>query len=210
MNLARSTYYYRLKADEKAKQRDAHDTAVKDLIDGVHVDFPTYGYRKLHEELIRRGHLINEKRLRRIQKKFGLFPVRIRAFVRTTDSNHGFRVYPNLVGATPRPMGMNQIWVADLTYIRILTGFVYLAVILDLFSRRVVGWAISKRIDRALALGALRMAINNRNPGPGCIHHSDRGGATVNKCVKSFQAAIAFSPDTISMTANPSSNIFPS
>jgi putative transposase len=97
-----------------------------------------------------------------------------RAFVATTDSNHSHRVYPNLLPErTVR--GLDEVWTADLTCIRIGNGFVYLAVILDLYSRRVIGWGISKRIDGELALSALRMAIASRKPGPGVIHHSDRG-----------------------------------
>ena len=107
-------------------------------------------------------------------KKYGLHAKLKRAFVATTDSEHSHRVYPNLLpGRTV--MGLDEVWTADLTYIRIGNGFVYLAVILDLYSRRVIGWSISKRIDGELALAALRMAIEQRKPKPGCIHHSDRG-----------------------------------
>lgn len=106
--------------------------------------------------------------------KFGLKARIKRAFVRTTDSNHSHRVYPNLIKGMV-VTGVDQIWVADITYIRIDNGFVYLAVILDLFSRRVVGWSLSKQIDGDLTTAALRMAIGQRKPKPGIIHHSDRG-----------------------------------
>lgn len=118
--------------------------------------------------------VVNEKKIRRIQKKFGLFALRMRKFIRTTDSNHRFAVYPNLLRPGIQVEALNQVWVADITYIRIQTGFVFLAAIMDLCSRKVVGWAISKRIDRDLALGALRMALEIRRPPRGCIHHSDR------------------------------------
>src|SRR5262249_53740046 len=109
----------------------------------------------------------------RVMKKFGLRPITWRTFVRTTDSRHGLRVYPNLVKHR-QVKSVNEVWVADITYIRILSSFVYLAAILDLYSRRVVGWAISKRIDTDLCLTALQMALEKRQA-HGCIHHSDRG-----------------------------------
>lgn len=107
-------------------------------------------------------------------KQFSLQAQINRAFVRTTDSRHDHRVYPNLLEGRTLS-GINQAWGADLTYLRIVNGLVYLAVILDLFSRKVVGWAISKHIDAQLALSALRQAIQTRQPPPGCVHHSDRG-----------------------------------
>jgi putative transposase len=175
VNLARSTYYYRQKRRDQILDRERQDAELKELIDSIHLEFPYYGYRMLHEELENRGHLINEKRIRRIQRKFGLFATMVRKFVRTTDSKHKFRIYPNLLKDISPPTGLNEIWVADITYVKIQTGFVYVAVIMDKCSRRIVGYAISKRIDRRLTLGALNMAIEMRMPGVGCIHHSDRG-----------------------------------
>jgi len=123
--------------------------------------------------LERRGQKVNEKRVRRVMKKFGLRPMTWRRFVRTTDSRHRLPVYPNLL--KKRQVGaINQVWVADITYIRIRSSFVYLAALLDLYSRRIVGWAISKRIDTELCLTALQMALETRRA-CGCIHHSDRG-----------------------------------
>jgi len=175
MNLARSTYYYQIRNRERILEKEKRDADDKDLIDQVHVDFPYYGYRTLHEELGRRGHPMNEKKIRRLQKKFGLFAIRLRRFIATTDSNHTHRIHPNLLKPMPTLTGLNEIWVADITYVRILTGFVFVAVVMDLCSRRVVGYAISQRIDRKLTIAALRMALEERRPDPGCIHHSDRG-----------------------------------
>jgi len=176
MNLARSTYYYQIKNRKKALEKEKEDADLKDLIDDIHTVFPCYGYRFLREELKRRGHNVNTKRIRRLQRKFGLFPVRLRKFVRTTDSKHSLRIYPNLLKDFLSPLdGINKVWVSDITYVRILTGFVYVAVIMDLCSKRVIGWAVSRNIDRRLTLGALRMAVEKRQPKPGCIHHSDRG-----------------------------------
>jgi putative transposase len=175
MGLAKSTYYYRLKNEPRAKLREVRDVQVKDLIDGVHIDFPIYGYRKLHEELLRRGHLINEKKIRRIQGKFGLFAVQVRKWIKTTDSRHKFKKYPNLISPSTLITDLNQVWVSDITYVRIQTGFIFVAIVLDLCSRKVVGWGMSKRINAELAVKALKMAIEERKPDPGCIHHSDQG-----------------------------------
>jgi putative transposase len=175
MGLPKSTYYYRLKNESKAKLRELGDVKVKDLIDNVHIDFPVYGYRKLHKELLRRGHLINEKKIRRIQLKFGLFATQIRKWIKTTDSKHKLKKYPNLISPAMLLTDLNQVWVSDITYVRILTGFIFVAIILDLCSRKVIGWAISKRINAELAVMALKMAVETRKPDPGCIHHSDQG-----------------------------------
>jgi putative transposase len=175
MGLAKSTYYYRLKNESKAELREVRDAQIKDLIDGVHIDFPVYGYRKLHAELLRRGHLLNEKKIRRIQRKFGLFATQVRKWIKTTDSRHKLKKYPNLISPAMLITDINQVWVSDLTYVRIQTGFIFVAIILDLCSRKVVGWGISKRINAQLAVSALKMAIEERKPDPGCIHHSDQG-----------------------------------
>ena len=170
MGLSTSGYYYRASG-----ARVVADVELKDRIDAIHLELPAYGYRRLQVELGRQGIHINGKRVRRVMRQYGLFPIRPRAFVRTTDSRHPFPRYPNLLRGLAATTGLNQVWVADITYIRILTGFVFLAVILDLHSRRVIGWSVSKRIDAALTLGALRHALEARQPTPGCIHHSDQG-----------------------------------
>jgi len=135
-----------------------------------------YGYRRVHEYLEQKeGLTVNGKKLLRVMRSHGLRALIWRGFkVKTTDSNHAFGYAPNLLPGM-RVDGLNQVWVADITYIRILTGFVYLAAILDLFSRKVIGWAISRRIDHELCLAALKDAIAARKPAAGCIHHSDRG-----------------------------------
>lgn len=175
MGLPKSTYYYRLKNEPKANLREVLDAQTKDLIDNVHIDFPAFGYRKLHEELLRRGYLLNEKKIRRIQAKFGLFATQVRKWIKTTDSKHKLKKYPNLISPAMKIIDLNQVWVSDITYVRLRTGFIFVAIVLDLCSRKVVGWAISKRINSQLAVTALRMAIEARKPDPGCIHHSDQG-----------------------------------
>lgn len=172
IGLNSSTLYYRPK--KSRSQREQEDTLIRNEIEKIRVDFLRSGYRTLQHYLARRGISIGETKLRRIMKKYSLHAEIKRAFKVTTHSNHSHRVYPNLLpGITITDI--NQVWTSDLSYIRIANGFVYLAVILDLYSRKVIGWAISKSIDGDLALSALQMAIQRRRPKPGCIHHSDRG-----------------------------------
>jgi len=133
-----------------------------------------YGYRRISAELRRRGLLVNQKRVLRLMQEDNLLAVQPRAFVVTTESDHYWDVYLNLASRMTLT-GMNQLWVADLTYIRLHAEFVYLAVILDAFSRKVVGWALDKTLATRLPLGALHHAISTRQPPPGVVHHSDRG-----------------------------------
>ena len=133
-----------------------------------------YGYRRISAELRRRGMLINHKRVLRILREDNLLAVQPRAFVVTTDSDHELEVYLNLASRM-KLRGMNQLWVADITYIRLKREFVYLAVILDAFSRKVVGWALERTLASRLPIAALEQAITQRQPPPGLVHHSDRG-----------------------------------
>jgi putative transposase len=133
-----------------------------------------YGYRRITAELRRRGMLVNHKRVVRIMREDNLLAVQPRAFVVTTDAAHEFEVFLNLAGRM-KLTGINQLWVADITYIRLQREFVYLAVILDAFSRKVVGWALGRSLATRLTLSALEQAIATRQPPPGLVHHSDRG-----------------------------------
>ena len=133
-----------------------------------------YGYRRVSQELRRRGMVVNRKRVQRLMQTDNLLALQRRAFVVTTDSKHEFEVYLNLASRV-KLTGINQLWVADITYIRLQKEFVYLAVILDAFSRKVVGWALDKTLAASLPKAALEMAIADRQPGPGLVHHSDRG-----------------------------------
>jgi transposase InsO family protein len=150
------------------------DQNLRDRIDDIHQEFPGYGYRRIVVHLQRQGIRVNSKRIRRIMRLYGLHPICWKNFAVTTDSAHRLPIYPNLLKDVV-VVGLNQVWVADITYIRLQSGFVYLAAILDRCSRRVIGWAISKRLDRELCLVALRMALQQRSQVQGCIHHSDRG-----------------------------------
>src|SRR4029077_1069099 len=133
-----------------------------------------YGYRRISAELRRRGVLVNHKRVLRIIREDNLLAVQPRAFVVTTDSDHEFEIYLNLASRM-KLTGMNQLWVADITYIRLKKEFVYLAVLLDAFSRKVVGWALDRTLASRLPIAALEQAITQRQPRPGLVHHSDRG-----------------------------------
>ena len=168
MNLPRSTYYY------QPKNKACDEPDLIERIEKIIEEFPGYGYRRLTQELHRRGYQDNHKKVLRIMKEQGLTRKPKRRWVRTTESNHPHRVYPNLA-RTLLVTGPNQLWAADITYIGIQSGFVYLAVILDLFARRVVGHALSRNIDTALCLEALRMALAQRKPPQGIVHHSDQG-----------------------------------
>jgi transposase InsO family protein len=152
----------------------ARDTALRDAIERIVLDFPGYGYRRVTKTLHREGIAVNHKRVLRVMREEALLCQLERRFVRTTDSAHALRTYPNLL-ADFIPARPNQAWVADLTYIRLPTTFAYLACVLDAWSRRCVGWELSRAIDTSLTLAALDRALALRCPAPGLIHHSDRG-----------------------------------
>ncbi len=133
-----------------------------------------YGYRRIARELQNQGLVVNHKRVLRLLREDNLLGLQPRQFVVTTDSNHTLEVALNLARRL-KLSGLNQLWVADITYIQVWSEFVFLAVVLDAFSRKVVGWALARRIDRRLALAALQMALEQRQPAPGLVHHSDRG-----------------------------------
>jgi transposase InsO family protein len=147
---------------------------LRDAIQKIAIKKPTYGYRRITAQLRREGRVVNAKRVRRIMSEDNLLCQRHKKFVRTTDSDHGLPVYPNLAKDLVLT-GVNQLWVADITYIRLLLEFVYLAVILDAFSRRVIGWALGRTLQAGLAVAALKMVIDRGRVQPGLVHHSDRG-----------------------------------
>ncbi len=170
VGLGRTWWYTRPSADELA----ARDTAVRDAIEQIVLAFPGYGYRRVAKTLQRDGWEINHKRVLRVMRDEALLCQLERRFVRTTDAAHTFRTYPNLL-AEMVLTGPDQAWVADITYIRLPTTFAYLACVLDAWSRRCVGWQLSRDIDTTLTLAALDRALVARQPPAGLIHHSDRG-----------------------------------
>lgn len=167
MILPRSTYY-----DTPAEP--VGDAELLRRVQTICDEFEAYGYRRVGAALRHQGIIVNAKKMRRLMREHDLQPKRRRRYVTTTDSDHDNPIFPDRA----RGMivdGANQLWVADLTYIAIATGFVYLAAILDAWSRRVVGYAISRSIDARLTIAALKAAIHVRQPPAGCVHHSDRG-----------------------------------
>jgi putative transposase len=156
------------------RQATPVDMELHDQMQKVALESPAYGYRRITSELQQRGFQVNHKRVLRMMREDNLLCVRRPAFVATTDSRHTLPVYPNLARQM-KPTAINQLWVADITYVRLRTEFVYLAVVLDAFSRRVIGWALGRTLEAELAVTALRMALLERQPPPGLVHHSDRG-----------------------------------
>lgn len=167
MSLSRSTFY-----DTPAKPEDS--TSILQRIGAICDVFECYGYRRVGAALRQQGVVVNNKRLRRLMRAHNLQPKPRRRFIVTTDSNHSGPIFPDLTKDIVLDR-INQLWVADLTYIAVPGGFVYLAVVLDAWSRKVVGYAISHSMDARLTIAALKAALRNRTPPSGCIHHSDRG-----------------------------------
>jgi transposase InsO family protein len=182
------------------------DTEIRDNIQQIALDMPCYGYRRITVALRRMGCPVNHKRVLRLMREDNLLCLRKRRFVRTTNSDHGLPVYPNLVPGMVLD-GINQLWVSDITYIRLRREFVYLAVILDAYSRRCLGFSLGRRLDHRLALEAFRKAIDNRDIEPGIVHHSDRG---VQYACKEYTDLLKENGFRISMSrvGNPYDNAF--
>jgi putative transposase len=164
--------YYRFLDPEKPAPADMD---LREEMHQVALEWPSYGSRRMVEELRKRGWHVHRKRIQRLMREDNLLCMLKRKFVvATTDSRHGLKVYPNRAAGMILT-GIDQLWVADITYIRLEEEFVYLAVILDAFSRRVIGWHLGETMEVSLTLNALRMALGRRSVSPGLVHHSDRG-----------------------------------
>jgi transposase InsO family protein len=186
------------------RQATPVEMELRDEMQKAALEFPTYGSRPMTAELKRRGFLVNRKRVQRMMREDNLLCIRRRTFVVTTDSRHSLPVYPNLARQI-KPTAINQLWVADITYIRLRAEFVYLAVVLDAFSRRVIGWALGQKLEASLPVAALRMALVDRVPDSGLVHHSDRG---VQYAAQSYTEMLKQHKVTISMSrkGNPYDN----
>jgi len=170
-SFSRAGFY---RAQQPLPKSSPEDLKLRDAMHKVALEWPCYGSRRMSRVLKKRGFKVNRKRLQRLMREDNLLCVAKRKFVVTTDSEHPLPVYPNL----PPKMkltGINQLWIADITYIRLEEEFVYLAVILDAFSRRVIGWSLDATMAESLTVAALQMALSGREVGPGLVHHSDRG-----------------------------------
>jgi len=176
LDASRSGYYkWRDKLHDPECEKNS-DVAIKEEMQKIVIEFPGYGYRRVKVELRNRNHVVNQKKVRRFMKEDNLICVKKRFKLQTTDSNHGEKIYPNLA-KTLEVTSINQLWVADITYIQLSKEFVYLAVVIDVFSRRCVGWDLSRNIDTQLTLNALLKALQTRKTDDlkNLIHHSDQG-----------------------------------
>ena len=163
--------YYRF---SKTARPSGADMVVRDQIQRIALEYPSYGSRRITHELRKRGHQANRKRVQRIMREDNLLCVTKRKFVVTTQSGHGLTVYPNLARELTLT-SPDQLWVSDITYIRLEEEFVYLAVILDACSRKVIGWHVDNTLEHSLTITALKMALAKRGAPAGLVHHSDRG-----------------------------------
>ena len=202
MGISRSTYYYRPKNNLEKKKRDAD---IADVIEAIAYQYPCYGYRRITAALKRKKMAVNHKKVLKMMKKMNIQCRKAKRFVSTTNSNHRLRTYPNLAKDLVVDR-IDKLWCADITYIRILTAFVYLAAIIDAFSRRIVGYAIGRTLATALPLEALKMAIGDRNTDD-LIHHSDKG---IQYCSHDYINLLNANGILVSMSAkgNPYENAF--
>jgi putative transposase len=177
LGLSRSHYYGATAFNTTVAGSAGRASEVEGLMERMEalvLEFPGYGYRRITRQLQREGWHVNHKRVLSLMRQHGWLCLPRHRWVRTTDSEHGLRIYPNLVPELV-VTGLDQLWVADLTYIRLPQGFCYLAVILDAYSRKVIGWDLSHHLDARVAVAALRQALTVRQPPAGLVHHSDRG-----------------------------------
>ena len=168
--VSRASYY----RSWRKREPNQEEIGLRDAIQHLALKERHCGYRRIGRLLKREGWVVNHKRVLRLMREDNLLSIRRQPFVVTTDSNHAWRIYPNLARHVVLSE-INQLWVSDITYVRLQREFIYLAVILDVYSRRVVGWSMSRQLDNGFALDALESALKQRQPAPGLIHHSDRG-----------------------------------
>jgi transposase InsO family protein len=197
LEVSRSGFYAWLGRDESDRARE--DRRLTALIRGIHTESRgTYGVPRVHQTLLKRGLECSRKRVSRLMKAAGLRAKTRRRFrVKTTDSKHGYPVAPDLVGRDFTAAAPNQVWVSDITYIPTDEGWLYLASVMDLCSRRIVGWSMSSSLNATIATDALKMAIGRRRPQPGLIHHSDRG---VQYACKEYRTLLTANDMTCSMS----------
>lgn len=166
--VSRASFY------RKPRLADEHAMSLRAALHEAALENPFYGYRRLTYELKRGGWTVGERRVRRMMREDNLLRLRKKRVCRTTNSQHSLTVYPNLA-RDYKPAGLNQLWAADITYVRLRAELIYAAVVLDVFSRRVIGWAIGESLETELPLAALEQALEARRPTGELIHHSDRG-----------------------------------
>lgn len=171
MGISRATFYHQ---PIRAERLIARDMALRETIERIQTELPGYGYRRVREHLLREGKRVNSKRIRRVMKTYSLFSC-VKKLMRPRGGAAGIRLcYPNLVrGITLN--GPNQVWATDLTYIKLLREYVYVSAVIDVYTRKIVGWSVSRDLSHKFCLESLEVAIKKQKPPPGVIHHSDRG-----------------------------------
>lgn len=199
--VSRASYYRHLEETAPDEAEMAARAAVQQIALGHQ---RRYGYRRVTRELKRQGMVMNHKRVLRIMREDNLLAIRYRKFILTTDAKHEYEVYVNLA-ARITVTGVNQLWVADITYIRLQREFVYLAVLIDRYSRKAVGWALDRSLSAQLTVSALRDAVARRQPPPGVVHHSDRGVQYASAAYAQELAKHGMTP-SMSRPANPYDN----
>jgi len=201
--VSRAGYYRQLEETAPGEAEMKLRTAIQEIVLAHH---RRYGYRRVTAELRRRGMAVNHKRVLRLMRSDNLLAVRFRKFVLTTDSQHDCQIYVNLA-ARMTLTGINQLWVADITFIRLRSEFVYLAVVIDRFSRKAIGWALDRSLAARVAVAALQHAIAQRQPPPGVVHHSDQGTQYASAEYNAVMSASQMMP-SMSRPGNPYDNAF--
>lgn len=207
LKVSKSGYYKWLGSKErKETENERKRNKLKERIRQIfYQNFETYGSPRIHDDLVEEGYIVSQKTVARYMKEMGLRAIPEEKYVVTTDSNHDLSVYPNLLNQKFKTDEPNKVWVADITYVRTLEGWVYLATVMDLFSRKIVGWSMADHMKKELPLTALKMAITLRQPGKDLIHHSDQGiqycSHEYMKELKQLQARVS-----MSRTGNPYDN----
>jgi putative transposase len=208
LDVSRYGYYKWLKRSETVPSENSEYMELKDQIQGIALEFPGYGYRRITAELQNRGYAVNHKRVLRMMRQDNLLCLKRKFKPVTTDSSHGLSVYPNLLKDS-KITGLNQVWVSDITYVQLQNEHIYLAVILDLYSRKCIGWELSRNMGDQLTLNALAKALKNRGTESlsGLIHHSDQGvqyaSGDYTNCLKEHSIRIS-----MSRKGNPYDNAF--
>lgn len=203
MGISRATYY---RESVRHQKQMARDLDLRDTIEQIHVDLPGYGYRRIREHLLREGRVVNTKRIRRVMNHYSLFSS-LRKMMKNRGGALGKKlVFPNLARGL-KVTGPNQVWATDITYIKLVREYIYVSAIIDVYTRKIVGWAISRDLSHKFCLEALTTAIRRHRPPPGIIHHSDRG---VQYCCEAYVDFLNEHKFQISMSrlATPEDNAF--
>ena len=203
MGISRATYYYK---SSKGVSQLLKEIDLRDWIELIHSEFPGYGYRRLQKHLLREGYVVNTKRIRRIMNQYGLFCCHKKLWKSRGQALGKKLTYPNEIRGI-KLSGPNQVWATDFTYIKLLREYIYVSAVIDVYTRKIVGWSVSKDSSHKFCLDALEVAVKNCNPPKGIIHHSDRG---VQYCCEAYIDYLQKNNFKISMSqpATPEENAY--